>query len=217
MIVTVLEQKYNCGCGKGISKETTPDLLDKLNQTISWDKVNWPKKKEGEETVPDTECLGIPPKFNPGDMFLWEDSIMAIDDPNSVVLVISETGPKSASRFIQYLDDEYNYNSKQKEIGLDLEIKELTWCDLDLLNENLEEYKIRYSKYKPISDQCDDKDSLKKRKLTIKGDSIPDYVTVYLNRQSIFYNPKEISPSDIEDIYIKICNWVIKNKKNKED
>ena len=214
MIVTVLNQKYSCGCGKGISKETTPDLLNKLNHTISWDKVNWPEKKEGEETIPDTECLGIPPRFNPGDMFLWENSVIAIDDPNSVVLIVSETGPRSAARFIQYLEDEYNYNSKQKEISSDPVIKEQSWCDLDLLDENLEEYTTQYSKYKPISDQCDDKDSLKKRKLTI---SLPDQVTVYLNRQSIFYNPKEISPSDIEGISMKIYDWVIKNKKNKED
>ena len=210
MIVTVLNQKYSCGCGKGISKETTPDLLNKLNHTISWDKVNWPEKKEGEETIPDTECLGIPPRFNPGDMFLWENSVIAIDDPNSVVLIVSETGPRSAARFIQYLKDEYNYNNKQKEISSYPVIKEQSWCDLDLLDENLEEYTTQYSKYKPISDQCDDKDLLKKRKLTI---SLPDQVTVYLNRQSIFYNPKEISPSDIEGISMKIYDWVIKNKK----
>jgi hypothetical protein len=217
MIITVLTQKYSCGCGKGILKETTPNLLDKLNRIVDWSKVNWPMKTEGEKTIPDTKFLGTPPILKPGDMFLWEGSILAIDDTESIVLVISETGPKSASRFIQYLEDENSFlNKKQQGSNLELTIEELPWCDIDLLKENLEEYTTQYSRYKPMIDGCDNKDLLRKRKLTIKETATSNPVTIYLDRQTIFYDPNELSQDNLEKLVMEIYDWVIKNK-NKED
>jgi len=209
MIITVLTQKYRCGCNKGISKEETPELLEKLNKVIQWDKVTWPEKEEG---VPNTEYLGLLPQLKPGDTFLWDENVMAIDDERSIVLIVSETGPLSVRRFVESLNNDFDLVTFNSE-GVELE-EDALWQDPE---ENFEEFRTKYSKYKCIKDRCDDPNFLKKRKIKIKNIPLPVILptVVYVDGQKIFYNPEEVDPDIIEKVSNVVYYWITQNKKEK--
>ena len=209
MILTILTQKYNCGCNRGISKAETPGLLEKLNKVIQWDKVIWPEK---EENVPDKEFLGIPPQIAPGNTFLWDGNVMALDNENAVVLIVSETGPRSVERFVDILNNEVVFIEKSDE---GLEVEELGWDDNIPID--MEEFRIGFSKYKPIKERCEDENWLRKRKIKILGVPMTTPIlvptTIYLDRQCIFYNPDEIDREVLEELSLIIYHWVIKKIK----
>lgn len=137
MIINVLDQMYKVGCGRGINGLEKPDLLNKLNAIIDWTKSEFPPKQVGEEekqvtdmegniiteTVPilkeNRDFLGDDPELKPGNCFEYRGQIIAIDDPNTLVLIVSETGPFALERLwdevispeIELMYNDYPINS----------------------------------------------------------------------------------------------------------
>lgn len=115
MVISVLDQKYKCGCNKGISAIEEPSLLSKLNSIIEWNFCTFPSKKEtitekvindsGEEVeesstveVEDRNFLGEEPELKPGNVFLFDEQIIAVDSNQRLVLIVSPTGYNALDR-----------------------------------------------------------------------------------------------------------------------
>ena len=212
MIITVLTQKYNCGCNRGISKEETPDLLKKLNKSIQWDKVTWPEK---EKDVPDTDYLGNPPQLKPGDTFLWDGNVFAINDENSIVLIVSETGPLSVKRFVNYLDCDYKYKLSTEGTNInDLDMEVVPWEEP---GDDLEEFRVKYTNYICIKNRLNAPEVLKKIRIKINNLSLPVILptVIYIEGQKILYNPEEIDPNILEDVLVLVFYYIIETQ-NKE-
>lgn len=111
MKITILEQKYKVGCGKGLACIERLHILTHLNTIIEWSKCEWPTKKEkvevenllGEKTieerdVPNKDFLGSTPELSPGNVFEVNGQVIAVDSEDRLVLIVSRTGPASLER-----------------------------------------------------------------------------------------------------------------------
>lgn len=110
MVIKVLEQKYDCGCNRGLSILEDENLLRNLNLIIEWDLCAWPKKlKEGfsgdapsESDFEDNKkFLGEEPELKPGDCFLYKGQVIAVNSKDSLVLIVSETGNLALERIYE--------------------------------------------------------------------------------------------------------------------
>lgn len=156
MVIEVLAQKYKCGCNRGLAKFEEPDLLSKLNIIIEWDLCKFPskveevdgdvevdvldengnptgeeKKEKVEKEVEDRNFLGDDPELVPGNMFLLDGQVIAVDSENTLVLVLSQTGYMSLQRVWDDLikpEIELIYN--------DYPVNNVTWKCLDSFNED---------------------------------------------------------------------------------
>ena len=156
MVIEVLAQKYKCGCNRGLAKFEEPDLLSKLNIIIEWDLCKFPskteevdgdvevdvldengnptgekKKEKVEKEVEDRNFLGDDPELVPGNMFLLDGQVIAVDSENTLVLVLSQTGYMSLQRVWDDLikpEIELVYN--------DYTVNNVTWKCLDSFNED---------------------------------------------------------------------------------
>ena len=156
MVIEVLAQKYKCGCNRGLAKFEEPDLLSKLNIIIEWDLCKFPskteevdgdvevdvldengnptgekKKEKVEKEVEDRNFLGDDPELVPGNMFLLDGQVIAVDSENTLVLVLSQTGYMSLQRVWDDLikpEIELVYN--------DYPVNNVTWKCLDSFNED---------------------------------------------------------------------------------
>lgn len=151
MIIEVLSQKYKCGCERGLSELKIPGILNNLNAVIEWDFCRFPlERKELDETeevvvgqdddgndikesrkkvveFENKEFLGEDPELKPGNVFLYKGQVIAVDSPDRLILVVSETGFNSLERI-------YNENMK---------------TEFDLL---FNDYQIDSVKYEVIED-----------------------------------------------------------------
>lgn len=88
MIIEKLKQKYKINCGRGINKLEKPGLLPRLNMIIEWDLSKIP---EGENS-----------ELVPGDCFmLGQGQIIGVNDDNTLILVLSESGPLALDRIYE--------------------------------------------------------------------------------------------------------------------
>ena len=156
MVIEVLAQKYKCGCNRGLAKFEEPDLLSKLNIIIEWDLCKFPskteevdgdvevdvldengnptgekKKEKVEKEVEDRNFLGDDPELVPGNVFLLDGQVIAVDSENALVLVLSQTGYMSLQRVWDDLikpEIELIYN--------DYPVNNVTWKCLDSFDED---------------------------------------------------------------------------------
>lgn len=116
MIVNVLgRKKYKCGCGRGVNKLDKPGILKYLNLIMEWDQCRFPMKlkddyvqkkdedgnpvqPEKSDYIEDRTLLGDDPELEPGDTFELDGQFIAVDSPDRLVLMISETGPWALDR-----------------------------------------------------------------------------------------------------------------------
>lgn len=99
MIITILGNKYSCGCERGLNDFKNTGILNKLNTIVNFSKSYWPLKSVGNDTwVEDTEILGNPAQLKPGNCFLYEGQVIAIDNPDRLILLKSETGSFAINR-----------------------------------------------------------------------------------------------------------------------
>lgn len=125
MIIEILGQKYKCGCNRGISALEVPGILLKLNSIIEWDFCRFPieikETDEDEEVVVGTDdqgneiketrkkvvevenrdYLGEDPELKPGNVFLYKGQVIAVDSPDRLVLIVSETGSGALDRIYE--------------------------------------------------------------------------------------------------------------------
>lgn len=122
MVIEVLGQKYKCGCEKGLSELKVPGILVRLNSIIEWDFCVFPiESKETDEEeevvigqdddgndikekvkkviqVENRKFLGEDPELKPGNVFLYKGQIIAVDSPDRLILIVSETGYNALNR-----------------------------------------------------------------------------------------------------------------------
>lgn len=125
MIIEILNQKYKCGCEKGMAELKVPGILLKLNSIIEWDFCVFPQKvEELDETeevvigtddsgneiketrkktviIEDRNFLGEDPELKPGNVFLYKGQVIAVDSPDRLILIVSETGCGALDRIYE--------------------------------------------------------------------------------------------------------------------
>ena len=118
MVIQVLDQKYKCGCNRGMAYIDEHNILVDLNAIIEWKFCSFPSKYisdykpkfddqgklenppvPGKDVIEDREFLGKEPELKPGNCFLLDGGqVIAVDSKDRLVLIVSETGPKALDR-----------------------------------------------------------------------------------------------------------------------
>jgi len=239
MIIQVLDQKYKCGCEKGMAKLEKPSLLSKLNLIIEWDLCSFPKKKIGkhteqvdeldendqptgnkiEKTVDDfgedREYLGKSPELKPGDCFLYNGQVIAIDNPNTMILVVSETGFRALERiWEETIVPEIEFLFNQSEVSDDDEIK-YEVEEKNSLPGNFEHRNLRYAYWKIWKERFwtkiiqDQKDKVIRCEVSSEDYIYP--ITVYLDEWKMYYSPDELEPEMVEEAGMKTLLLLLDN------
>ena len=111
MKVTFLADKYRVGTDRGLYAHEKEGILDDLNLVIDLEGSVYPEKwveTEDKKAYHKTEQTmdeffeGRPEKkLEPGDMFVYDGQVLAIDRPDRLIVVLSESGPLSVQRFVE--------------------------------------------------------------------------------------------------------------------
>ena len=243
MVIEVLAQKYKCGCNRGLAKFEEPDLLSKLNIIIEWDLCKFPskteevdgdvevdvldengnptgekKKEKVEKEVEDRNFLGDDPELVPGNMFLLDGQVIAVDSENTLVLVLSQTGYMSLQRVWDDLikpEIELVYN--------DYPVNNVTWKCLDSFNEDYNiEARIPFKLYSQwTSHFVDGRTDLKRNqdgKLNIEcvldSDDFLFPIHLILTDHTAFVKDVEFDEEDGEEMnraVVETLAWFIEN------
>ena len=258
MIIEVLDQKYRCGCNRGVSKIEKPGILGKLNAIIEWDFCKFPRinKEDSELTADEKELkdkinglggtsdtikelsgaikelldqsgitdlsvlddkftkenrtvLGEEPELKPGDCFLFKGQVIAVNDNDSLVLIVSETGALALERvWEEHIEPELKLMFNTYETG------EVTHevSSIDSIPENFEgNYSVPYYLYKIWKDRfVKGRGYLEKNlciKTTIESEITFLPVTIYLLDWSVRYNLEEIEEDQIELVTHELLSW----------
>jgi hypothetical protein len=237
MIIEILEQKYKCGCKRGIGMIKQPCLLTRFNIILEWkycsfpkeiDQDKLPKDDEGntvmpEELTPDMyrekrDFLGEQPELKPGDMFLFHGQIVAVDSEEMFVLVLSETGSNALGRiWEEHIEPEIDmiYN--------DYEINNVVWEDVSK-SEIPGTYEITTPAYKLykiwkehfIAGRFEDNDDLC-IKCEVDDDELLLPVTIYMNKWNVGYDPADyVNEDQAKEIIQHVISWFYENEDRKE-
>lgn len=177
MVIEVLKNKYKCGCNRGTADLKKAGILDKLNAIIEWDISRFPKKQviesdkdewnkyfgpgceklEYEEVQDENgvkcrtfECrefLGYTPELKPGNCFLYDGQVIAVDSEDRLILITGASGRGALKRILEEdIDPEFNL-----QYGDVTEIDDLSYKGLDkkpdLTSEFDIEVRIPYAEY----------------------------------------------------------------------
>ena len=141
MVINVLGQKYQCGSNRGISKWDKPGILKELNSIMEWERCGFPfKLKDGGDPLvaadyeQDREFLGKEPELKPGNCFYWDGQLYAINDPDTIILMLSETGGRNGKRFLEIIDKEIELG-KASDVDENLLIEEVESIPSDYIPE----------------------------------------------------------------------------------
>jgi len=187
MIVTVLPDKYRCGSNRGVTAYDSPGYLEKLNKVIDFDKSNLPENFSHE--------------LKPGNMFLYEGQVFAIDSAERLVLCVTETGAWAIKRFLQDI--------------LEGELKLLEPSGIENVkisnekqpDEDVEVYKPGYYIMKSWRDKVNPEESIK---IEFTSDRHIFPVTLWIDGWNIWYNPLWVDPEEIEETTLEALRWFYK-------
>ena len=111
MKVTFLADKYRVGTDRGLYAHEKEGILDDLNLVIDLEGSVYPEKwveTEDKKAYHKTEQTmdeffeGRPEKkLEPGDMFVYDGQVLAIDRPDRLIVCVSESGALSVVRFVE--------------------------------------------------------------------------------------------------------------------
>lgn len=176
---------------------------DEANELLS-DALNL----ENTFTVEDRSFLGDDPELKPGNCFLFRGQVIAVNDNDSLVLVVSETGALALDRiWAEHIEPELKLMFNTYETG------SVTHEPVDINNipENLETYNAPYSLYKIWKDKyVKGRGYLEKGmciKTVIESDTTFFPVTLYLLDWTVKYNPEEIEEDQIETVVHELLSW----------
>jgi len=228
MIISILNEKYKSGCGRGIDKYDEPSILDKLNAIIEWDYCEFPKtswktplvcglNEDGKSFAyfpqeEDREFLGKVPKLVPGTTFMVDGQVIAVDNPDRLVLILSKTGRNSLDRVVEeHINPEYKIKT-----GFVDNNTNISWEEIDEDPNDLVSVKIPY----PIYNQWRVKFAEKRLKDPIK-------VRVIVNNQDLLF-PETLIMREWDILcenYLKDCaellteeviSWFLRNYKRQD-
>lgn len=116
MKVTFLAEQYRCGSDRGIYAQEKEGILDDLRLVVDLESSTYPEKwVETEDKKGYTKVRMSKEEFfgegkdcilEPGHMFVYDGQIYAIDRPDRLILVLSETGALAVERFVNDILEE---------------------------------------------------------------------------------------------------------------
>jgi len=110
MKVTFLADKYRVGSERGLYAHEKEGILEDLNLVVDLEGSVYPKKwveTEDGKAYHETEMTkeeffkDREEKLMPGDMFVYEGQVLAIDRPDRLIVCLSESGPLAVQRFVE--------------------------------------------------------------------------------------------------------------------
>ena len=219
MVIEISNMTYRVGCGIGYDKLTVPSLLVKLNAIVEWDHCRFPPL--GKDASPDDpdkedkEFLGTPPELKVGSVFKIGNQLVAIDDPDTLVLVMSETGIGGLKRTWEEMiepeiDLAFNIDGPDN-----LTIEKVS---KDEILDTFEFHNIPYVQAKIWKDrffpgrpefECSDDEVLK---VEMESDSFIFPVHAYLKGWGFFYNTMEMEdPDELKMFSEQMIKWFYDN------
>lgn len=229
MIITVLSQIYKCGCNRGITAIEKSSLLPKLNAIIEWDLCEFPTKlekkveketdEEGKEIevekeveVGDRNFLGEnEPELKPGNCFLLNGQVIAVDSVDRLVLIVSETGAGALNRlWKECIEPEIDlvFNSYDTE-KVDWKVVEENQNVVE--NEYDQTYKVPYNLYKIWKDHFVEGRGFLKRGLMIEAKMESDNfifpIDFLLEDWSIKYKSLQLEEDEVEYAVKECLCW----------
>ena len=110
MKVTFLAEKYKTGSNRGLFAHEKDGILDDLNIVIDLESSTYPEKWVETEDKKAYHKTNITKeeffkdrdkKLCPGDMFVYDGQVFAIDRPDRLIVAVSESGALSVVRFVE--------------------------------------------------------------------------------------------------------------------
>ena len=110
MKITFLADKYRVGSDRGLYAHEKEGILEDLNLVVDLEGSVYPKKwveTEDGKAYHETEMTkeeffkDREEKLMPGDMFVYDGQVLAIDRPDRLIVCISETGALAVQRFVE--------------------------------------------------------------------------------------------------------------------
>ena len=111
MKVTFLADKYRVGSERGLYAHEKEGILEDLNLVVDLEGSVYPEKwvetEDGkayhktEQTMDEFFEGRAEKKLEPGDMFVYEGQVLAIDRPDRLIVCVSESGALSVVRFVE--------------------------------------------------------------------------------------------------------------------
>jgi hypothetical protein len=200
MKITILGDKYRVGSKRGITKLTQAGYLGDLNKVVDFEGSVYPKKlKEGgdpkkkEDYIEDREFLGSPASLKPGNMFLHEGQVFAIESENDLVLCVTETGAFAIKRFLEEI-----LGSEVKLSNDPGGIEDFKVIHEDKVPEEYETYKPGYYLMKSWKEKTSWEGETLRFDFTSSAHIFP--VTLYLESPGVIrYDSLYVDPEEIYD------------------
>lgn len=204
MVIEISNATYRKGWGQRLDSVSIPGLLAKLNALIEWDHCLFPPKvKEGTENEweEDRKFLGDEPELRVGLAFKYGNQLLAFEDENTLVLVMSETGIGGLQRvwkekIVPEIDIVFNSDTPE-----DLQLEKV---DASEVPEEWETHKIPYETMKLLRDKMmpGREDLFEPKhmcvKTTMKSNTIFFPIHLYLIDWGFRYDPNELEEDELE-------------------
>lgn len=227
MVIEISNYKYMTGSNIGYDKVERPGILAKLNAVIEWDFCRFPPlgkdKSPDDPDKEDKEFLGADPELKVGSVFKLGNQLLAIDSPDSIVLVMSETGVGGLRRVLdEIVDPELNlmFNCNAPN-SVKMEKAEIDDVPID----SWEFHNIPYTQAKIWRDRfIEGRPEYPERGLVLKlemdSDSFIFPIHLYLLDWGFWWNPMEMDATE-DDEELKLCTnelmkWFYDNFPRKE-
>ncbi|MBP3732118.1 MAG: hypothetical protein J6I84_02610 [Bacilli bacterium] len=215
MKIEFLPDKYRCNSNNGITLHKKEGLISDLSRVIDFEHSTYPKKwvDEGEKYVGHdqtvTDFLGDRRVLEPGDMFIHAGQVLAVNDPETLILCVSETGGFALQRFVNEV------------LAAELELLDTDLVDTEVKVEpvvgNEEkptgEIAIPYYKMKAWREKLDRPEKATYPiKATINCPDLLLPVSIWIGDWEAWYMEEEIDDPDVaKDMVGKVLGWTYKN------
>lgn len=179
-------RKYKVGCNRGIGYIEKPNLLRNLNLIT------------GKNLVP-------------GDCFLLEGQVIAVDSGTKLILIVSETGPGALTRlWEERINPEFNISFGDRDLSLKVDWRDIEEIPGEFDRELRDQEKIgvwrrRFGKNGPILCEVESEDTI--------------YPTHFcISKYSVKYKSSEFDEDfDAEYILNLLFGWFYDNFNNEEE
>ena len=219
MKVTFLAEQYRCGSDRGIYAQEKEGILDDLRLVVDLESSIYPEKwVETEDKKGYTKVRMSKEEFfgegkdcilEPGHMFVYDGQIYAIDRPDRLILVLSETGALAVERFV---NDILGEEVKLAKGDPEYQTSGVMISEVDKFPEDLAEepYCIPYYTGKIWKEKTELPDMFQ----VIFNSSFSFLpIRLYVKGLNVFYYPEEVDEEMIPILTQEFMSWSWNNKK----
>ena len=217
MVIEISNVTYRKGYGQRLDEVKCPNLLTKINSILEWEHCTFPPKvKEGsdDEWIEDREFLGPNPELKVGSAFKFGNQLLAIEDEDTMVLVMSETGIGGLQRvWKEKISPEFDIV-----FGIQPEGAEFENADSEEIPQDWEEKRVPYEVMRLLKDRMVPgrgdkmfKERGTKVKVTLHSSIIMFPIHLILTDWGFWYDPNELEKDEL-DVVAKELVSVLYNK-----